>query len=296
MQEGDAAPIPAWSRYRMVRPLGAGSFGQVYLVEAIPGGDGVPGEHVVKRIPVGDVPQHVVEGAANEVYVLTVLNHPNIVSYRDHFVDSESFLNIVTELCPCGDLAQRIERCRGAGVGFSSGEVVYITFQLLVAIRYLHSMEVMHRDLKPGNVFLMDQLGVKVGDFGISKMMSCQSVAQTMVGTPFYFSPEVSSGEPYTHPADLWSLGCVVYEVATLRRPFGGANILAIVRAINSGVYEPLPAGQERLAELLRRMLVVDPGARGTAEGLLREFFCLPLSGAAEAAAQERIRRAEAAR
>eukprot|EP00755_Sulcionema_specki_P029055 Sspe_Gene.91314::Locus_62772_Transcript_1_1_Confidence_1.000_Length_573::g.91314::m.91314/K20880/NEK11; NIMA (never in mitosis gene a)-related kinase 11 len=181
--------IPAWSRYRNVRMLGAGSFGQVYLVEKA---DAAPGEgvYVIKRTPIGDAPRQLVEASANEVYVLSVLNHPNILRYVDHFVDDESYLNIVTEYCEGGDLANLIQSRRESSTPFTQEQMTFLIFQLLVAIRYTHSAEVMHRDLKPGNVFLTQNFGVKLGDFGISKMMSNQSMACTMVGTPFYLSPE----------------------------------------------------------------------------------------------------------
>eukprot|EP00756_Hemistasia_phaeocysticola_P001274 Hpha_TRINITY_DN10898_c0_g1::TRINITY_DN10898_c0_g1_i1::g.23423::m.23423 len=289
MDAGEA--VQAWTRYKLVKALGAGSFGQVYLVDGVAEAGGQEGQHVAKRIPIAEVPQKVVESSANEVYVLTVLSHPNIVRYHDHFVDTESFLNIITEYCSCGDLQQEIERRRGSSHPFSEKELVYLLFQLLIAIRYIHSMEVMHRDLKPGNIFLTDGLGVKVGDFGISKMMSSGSMAQTMVGTPFYFSPEVSTGEDYTHPADMWSLGCVVYESAALQRPFNGNNILAIVQAITSGVYKPLPEScPHRIVEAIGKLLVVKPQLRATADGLLEEYFAFPLDDAVKAELERRAK------
>ncbi|KAJ9470926.1 Serine/threonine-protein kinase nekl-2 [Diplonema papillatum] len=271
MQVADSGAPAAWSRYSKTRILGTGSFGRVYLVRRVGAGADDGEELVVKRTAIQGLGAQLLEANANEVYVLTVLSHPNVIRYIDHFVDDESYLNLVTEYCSGGDLQQLIEKRRGEVSRFTEPETAYILFQLLLGVQYLHSSQVMHRDLKPGNVFLCEDLCVKIGDFGISKMLSSQSMATTMVGTPFYLSPEVCNNEPYTHPADMWSVGCILYELLTLQRPFVGPNILAVAHAINSCVYPPLE--RTRFADVVASLLQSSPSKRLTAAQVLHKYF-----------------------
>lgn len=101
----------------------------------------------------------------------------------------------------------------------------------------------MHRDLKPGNVFFDGNGNVKLGDFGLSRMMGDESVyAYTHVGTPYYMSPEQISDQRYNEKSDIWSVGCVVYEFAALRAPFEATNQIQLAMKIKSGKIERIPA------------------------------------------------------
>ena len=83
-------------------------------------------------------------------------------------------------------------------------------------MEYIHSMNVLHRDMKPQNIFIDRDMNLKIGDFGVSKLMEGTENCDTMAGTPFYFSPELSKNEKYTNKTDIWSLGCVIFEICTL--------------------------------------------------------------------------------
>ena len=266
-----------WDRYERLQHLGAGTFGNVYLVKRLlPDSDATPAEEllVVKRTSMLGQAEQLVEANATEVSVLAMLSHPNILRYVEHFVDDESHLNLVTEHCSSGDLQQLVNTTKQAGGTVAVRDAVFVTFQILQALAYMHSQEVMHRDLKPSNIFLCPGLVVKVGDFGIAKMVSVNSMASTMVGTPFYLSPEVCGGQPYTHPSDMWSAGCVLYELFSLEKPFRGNNILAIAQAIHSGVFDPLPGScPPRFTALVSSLLCVDPAERATARSLLQSHF-----------------------
>ena len=101
----------------------------------------------------------------------------------------------------------------------------------------MHAQKVIHRDLKSANVFLRDEGGafpaLKLGDFGISRLMSSHTaLAQTAVGTPYYLSPELIEGKGYDARADVWSLGCICYELLALRRPWSGDNIALLAMNI----------------------------------------------------------------
>eukprot|EP01062_Namystynia_karyoxenos_P072642 TRINITY_DN6896_c0_g3_i1.p1 TRINITY_DN6896_c0_g3~~TRINITY_DN6896_c0_g3_i1.p1 ORF type:complete len:589 (+),score=195.87 TRINITY_DN6896_c0_g3_i1:108-1769(+) len=263
----------SWPKYRRAQCIGAGSFGQVYLVDGVPDEGGPPGRYVIKSVHIRDLPDHELRTAVNEVQVLSLLQHANVVRYIDHFPDSDGFLNIVMEYCPGGDLAQLIDKKKELGDPFTEPQVGFMAFQLLQAMKYIHSINIIHRDLKPANIFLTKDHTLKIADFGISKLVGGSSVAQTVVGTPFYLSPEICENRPYNHSTDVWSAGCVIYEIAALEKAFSGSNILAVVRKVTEGRYLRLPFRYRKVTGLLGRMLVVNAQDRATVCDLITEFF-----------------------
>lgn len=114
-----------------------------------------------------------------------------------------------------GDLQTFLKNWKKKGELLDEGVVVNWFIQLLFGVKALHSKNVLHRDLKSANVFLTSNKTLKIGDFGISKVLDNTS-AKTFVGTPYYLSPEVCENRPYNLSSDLWSLGCVIYEMCTM--------------------------------------------------------------------------------
>ncbi|KAJ9442676.1 putative serine/threonine-protein kinase nek3 [Diplonema papillatum] len=269
----DCPIVASWTRYKKVQTIGAGSYGQVYLVEGVKDKVGQPGTHVVKRVHVTDLTDDELKAAINEVQVLSLLDHCNVVAYRDHFVDGDGFLNIVMEHCSQGDLAKFIDRRKEKGGPFKQSELCFLAFQLLQGLKYIHSIDIIHRDLKPANLFLTKDGTLKIADFGISKLVSATTAATSIVGTPFYFSPEICENKPYTNKADIWGAGCVLYELACFEKPFCGNNILAVVKKITDGHYKPLPRRYTKLARMVNNMLQVDPSKRLSVPGLIEEFY-----------------------
>lgn len=290
----NSRPEP-WTWYKRIETIGAGAFGIAYLASGVPTlNGGHAGYYVVKRIFLQGTDE-VLKSAAVEVRVLEMISHhTNIVDYYTHFVDAEGYINIVMEYCPGGDLEQLMKQRRDAGIPFRLEEVLYISFQLLSAVRHLHALGVVHRDLKPSNIFLCassdemteprdsakvvtpetawqagtthrERLGtmgvggkktlmgvalqditgltMKIADFGISKVLeTTHAQAKTVIGTPFYISPELCNGEPYSSGADIWALGCILYEVASTGiKCFPGDNMIAIVRRICSEQIPHIP-------------------------------------------------------
>ena len=113
---------------------------------------------------------------------------------------------------------------------------------MTAALRYLHvDKRIIHRDLAPGNVLISgDQMQVKLADFGLAKRWSTQSasVMKSFVGTILYSCPEIVQSQPYTEKADIWSLGCIIYELMTFKQPFSAGNPLTIASKIVDGEYE----------------------------------------------------------
>ena len=111
--------------------------------------------------------------------------------------------------------------------------------QILFGLKVLHSKKVLHRDLKSANIFLTTNKTIKIGDFGISKVLDNTS-AKTFVGTPYYLSPEVCENRPYDYKSDLWSLGCILYELCTLTYPFQASNLLGLAMKILNENVKPI--------------------------------------------------------
>lgn len=127
------------------------------------------------------------------------------------------------EYCECmqwftvgGDLSTYLKNCKKNKQILSEKIIAYWFIQLLFGIKALHSKNVLHRDLKSANVFVTSNYCLKIGDFGISKILDATS-AKTCIGTPLYLSPEVCNSQPYGLSSDLWALGCIMYELCALK-------------------------------------------------------------------------------
>ncbi|RHY31894.1 hypothetical protein DYB32_003059, partial [Aphanomyces invadans] len=178
----------------------------------------------------------------NEVRVCERLVHPNIVAYHSAFLDRKgALLAIEMEFCDGKDLAEWLYDHHHHDGG-DEAVVLPIFVQIAMALHHMHSCHVLHRDLKPKNVFVFENGRVVVGDFGISKCLDLSNgLAQTLVGSPAYMCPEIFEGKPYDFKADIWALGCILYELLTGRCPFKASSYPALVTRITSGAYAALP-------------------------------------------------------
>ena len=202
--------------YRTLSMIGRGSQGAVYTVRHVAEGT----TYVLKRM-------HIMEPEARrtallEAETLQRLQHTAVVGYRDTFVDDE-YLCLVMEYADSGDLGRLVSSSRERP--FGEEQVLQWFVQLALALHHVHERGVLHRDLKTQNVFVSAAAAhVKLGDFGIAKHLGSAhdeaALAATCVGTPYYMSPELFRGEAYGTKADVWALGCVLYELLTRRRAF----------------------------------------------------------------------------
>ena len=159
--------------------------------------------------------------------MLQALNHPHIVRYRDSFVACDV---LEPKLCICmswesgGDLGSLITRHRRVSLPFVEAEILKMCAQVASALAYCHhSLKLLHRDLKPANIFISATGDYKLGDFGISRFLATSgALANTQCGTPLYMSPEMARGQSYSRAADVWALGCMVYEMMSLTAPWIG--------------------------------------------------------------------------
>lgn len=222
-------------KYEELKCIGRGSYGSAHLVAE----RGSGARYVVKKIPMELLTEKERQQSFREVELLAKLKHPNVVEYRENFCDG-NVLHIVMAYCDGGDLAGRIrERTEAAGVHaqpsayFSISQILDWFVQMAMAIKYLHEQRVLHRDLKTSNIFLTTENVIKLGDFGIAKTLdSTLDQAKTVVGTPYYMSPEVCESKPYSYASDIWALGCVLYEMVALKHAFDAPNILTLILKI----------------------------------------------------------------
>jgi len=188
---------------------------------------------------------------SHEVRLLRQLDHPNVVQYYSSFTTSAgtgSTLWIVMEFCSGVSLQSFTASAREKGLAKLPEEQTWQIFvQLCLALRYLHVEKgICHRDLTPNNVLVQSHtLAVKVADFGLARQKAgagtaAASMMKSMVGTILYSCPEIVQHRPYTHKADVWALGCLLYKMATLRDPFQGNNPLSVARRIVECEYKRL--------------------------------------------------------
>jgi len=214
------------------------------------------------------------ERCLKEVKLLQTLPaHPCIILYIDSFIDSNE-LYIVFEWAEHGDLRRLLKRAQAANTSLQEPQIWRYFVQICDAIRHMHDARVMHRDIKPANIFLATHGRVKLGDLGLGRAFSSHTYeAMSKVGTPLYMSPEVLDGRGYEWKSDVWSLGCLLYELASLRSPFKaqGDNLFMLFKKISSGKFAPLPQQySQQLSQLVGSMIQVDPAHRPDACTTLR--------------------------
>ena len=254
-------------RYELLQSIGAGAFGQVYLARRREDDVRV----AVKKVELAGMDADACADTRNEVEILRRLSHPNIIRYHEARVERR-VLHIVMEYVSGGDLAARLRD--DPPETFTEDRVMFLFAQICLAVRHLHDRGVLHRDLKTANIFVAERDIVKLGDFGISKVLGSRSgFCSTVCGTPFYLSPEMCAGRRYDAKSDVWALGCVLYELCSGgRRAFEAPSLPAVVMKILKGEYPPLSAARwsPSLRRLLSRLLRLEPAGRPAAREILR--------------------------
>lgn len=177
------------------------------------------------------------------------------------------------ELAQGGDLLKIIEKHKKLRTHVPEEEIWRITYQIVRGLKVLHDMNILHRDIKSANVFLTKDGTVKIGDLNIAKVMESK-LSHTQTGTPYYISPEIWRDEPYDCKCDIWSLGCVVYELATLNPPFRGDSMEQLYIRVTSGVFQDIPHYYSKdLMMLIRSLLNVNPNKRPNCDQILNSDF-----------------------
>ncbi|KAK1945052.1 Serine/threonine-protein kinase Nek6 [Phytophthora citrophthora] len=277
--------------YEVLKPIGKGKFSVVYKAKRRHDDQAV----ALKKIAIFDMMNvKAREKTLKEVRLVQSVKHPNIIQYLDAFVQNNE-LYIAFEWAEAGDLKRQVRKANEKGVRFDERTIWRYFTQLCGAILYLHENRIMHRDLKPANIFLTLKGVVKVGDLGLGRYLSENTMeARSKVGTPLYMSPEVLRGESYDWKSDVWSMGCILYELAMLRSPFKseGLNLVGLFQKINKGYYEPITnVYSDHLRTLAKQMISLTSSDRPTAQEVWEFCRTRPSS----AALQERMRQHQAA-
>ena len=222
-------------KYVVDRRIGVGSYGSAYLVRLRADKQRCL---VLKKIRLDNVGAKERRAAHAEAKLLQRFDHPFVLGYVDSF-SHKGHLCIVTDYCEAGDLYCRLKSSKSY---WREDAILDMFAQICLALDYVHDQKVLHRDLKTQNVFLHRNGTIKLGDFGIARQMDApMDMAMTVIGTPYYMSPELMEGKAYGYKSDVWALGCVLYELATLKHAFDANDMNGLVMKIVRGRVLPVP-------------------------------------------------------
>ncbi|XP_038674305.1 serine/threonine-protein kinase Nek3 isoform X3 [Scyliorhinus canicula] len=249
--------------YRVLKVIGEGSFGRALLVQK----HNERQQYVMKEIHLSKNPSGL-QRSRREAILLAKMKHPNIVAFMDSF-EADGHLYIVMEYCDGGDLTQRLLQQKEKL--FPEEMVLNLFVQICLGMKHIHDKRVLHRDIKSKNIFLTKNGVVKLGDFGSAHLLnSPMAFAHTYVGTPYYVSPEIWENKPYNNKSDIWALGCVLYELCTLRHPFQSNSWKNLILKICSGSYTPIPRQYSyELQYVIKQMFKRNPKDRPSVSTIL---------------------------
>ncbi|XP_038617165.1 serine/threonine-protein kinase Nek2 [Tachyglossus aculeatus] len=259
--------------YEVLLTIGVGSYGRCQKIRRRSDAK----VFVWKELDYGSMTEAEKQMLVSEVNLLRELKHPNIVRYHDRIIDrTNTTLYIVMEYCEGGDLASLITRCTKERYYLEENFVLRVMTQLTLALKECHRRSdsghtVLHRDLKPANVFLDGKQNVKLGDFGLARILNHDtSFAKTFVGTPYYMSPEQMNRMSYNEKSDIWSLGCLLYELCALMPPFTAFNQKELAEKIREGKFRRIPHRySDQLSDVLTKMLNLKDYFRPSVEEIL---------------------------
>lgn len=255
--------MATYLKYTPLYQIGKGTFGKCILARK----NGI--KYAIKMIDIA-ADENIFKGALLEIGLLKSLKHRNIVIYEEAFwgpiMTHECHLCIAMEYCPKGDLHDKIYKSEN--IPFPEETIMSWIVQLFMALDYIHTKGVIHRDIKPQNIFLTSNGVVKLGDFGVAKVLESPTVlASTFCGTPCYIAPEVLLCCKYNHKSDVWSVGCVFYELCTKK------TYIFEVRKGTDPFALCAPPYSEEVVGLMRQMLQRDPSLRPSAHEILPQEF-----------------------
>lgn len=260
-----------YESYTKVRELGSGSFGKAFLVKW----QSDDSYAVIKQIDIHSIKSTKEKKQIDqEGKLLEQLNHANIIGFREVYKTKKGKICIVMDYADGGDLSDKIKKAKENFDYLSEDEILRIFTQIWLGIKHIHDRKIIHRDLKAQNIFLMKNGTIKLGDFGIAKVLE-QTVAQaeTQVGTPYYISPEIIKGRKYSLETDIWSLGIILYELWALDVPIKARNLHELYMKISNCKKVPRISTKysQDLQDLVDEILWVNPSRRPNINQILKK-------------------------
>uniref|UniRef100_A0A8C8DV07 Serine/threonine-protein kinase PLK n=1 Tax=Oryzias sinensis TaxID=183150 RepID=A0A8C8DV07_9TELE len=253
-------------RYSKGRFLGKGGFAKCFEITDMETKQVFAGKIVPKSLI---LKQHQREKMSSEISIHKSLNHANIVGFHGFFEDDD-FVYVVLEICRRRSLLELHKRRKAV----TEPEARYYMTQLLKGVHYLHSNKVIHRDLKLGNIFLNDDMEVKIGDFGLATKIEFDGERKkTLCGTPNYIAPEVLCKKGHSYEVDVWSLGCILYTLLVGKPPFETSCLKDTYNRIKKNNYTIPWQINPAASALIKRMLHADPAQRPTITDLQTDEF-----------------------
>ncbi|XP_032069217.1 serine/threonine-protein kinase Nek5 [Thamnophis elegans] len=255
--------------YVIIKMIGEGAFGKIFLARKKEDNQ----QCVIKEINLTKMPRKEKESSQKEATLLAKMKHPNIVAFYASLQEKNN-LYIMMEYCDGGDLMKRINM--QYGVLFDEDKILGWFVQIALGLKHIHDRKILHRDIKTQNIFLSSNgITAKLGDFGIARVLNnTMEFANTYVGTPYYLSPEICENKPYNNKTDIWSLGCVLYELCTLKHPFEGNNLPQLILKICRGHFIPVSVKYSSdLRLLLSQLLRTSPRDRPSINSILKKAF-----------------------
>ena len=252
--------------FEILSKLGDGAYSVVYKVKRKQDNK----IYALKKVKLKDLCEKEKQNALNEVRILASVKSNFVISYKEAFIDEDDTnLCLVMEYADKGDLYQKITQFKKMGCLIEEIDVWRIFIQMVKGLKSLHDLNILHRDLKSANIFLFSDGSAKIGDLNVSKVMT-KNLGYTQTGTPYYASPEVWKDQPYDNKSDIWSLGCVTFEMVALRPPFRAENMDKLYNKVIKGQYGNISDRySDDLKEIIKLLLKVNPKERPSCSQIL---------------------------
>ena len=253
--------------FEILEKLGDGAYSIVYKVRRKEDSN----IYALKKVKLKGLSDKEKQNALNEVRILASVKSPFVISYKEAFIEEETeTLCIVMEYADKGDLYQKIVHLKKIGCLIEEIDAWKIFIQMVRGLKSLHDLKILHRDLKSANIFLFSDGTAKIGDLNVSKVAQ-KGLGYTQTGTPYYASPEVWNENPYDNKSDIWSLGCVTYEMLTLHPPFRAKNMEELYNRVIKGQYKRIgDKYSEDMNEIIDFLLKVNPRDRPNCDEILK--------------------------
>ena len=258
--------------FQIINKLGEGAYSMVYKVKRI-----IDNQiYALKKVKLLNLSEKEKENSLNEVRILASVKSNFIVSYKEAFFDEkDNTLCLVMEFADNGDLYQKIVSHKKSANFMEESDIWRIFIQLVKGLKALHDLKILHRDMKSANVFLFSNGCAKLGDLNVSKVAR-RGLGYTQTGTPYYASPEVWKDKPYDHKSDVWSLGCVLYEMITLRPPFRAKDMEGLFNKVCKGEINKIPEKfSDDLFQIVKYLLQVNSIQRPSCDQILQHPIIL---------------------